>query len=173
METAKSAIRHPVFFNRYVEQVGPGDICNLLAESIQQLEHDLKIIGQTDCSFAYAPEKWSISTLVRHCIDTEMIFAFRALSIARKDPNPIRSFAENQYALEAEKEYGFHLLSQEFLHIRRATALLFQGFDKEWMTRTGQMENGDLISVRSLGYIVVGHWLHHRKILATRYGIKF
>lgn len=171
MNPAKSAIRHPAFFNRYVEQVEPGEISPLLSESVSQLEQDLHIIAGTDSSFAYAPEKWSINTLIRHCIDTELIFAFRALSIARKDPNAIRSFEENQYAVEAEKRYDIHLLLQEFIHMRKTTALLFQGFDLTWMSRTGQTDNGEEISVLSLGHIIVGHWLHHRKILKTRYGI--
>jgi len=90
--------RHPAFFNRYVEQVGPGKIGGLLDDSVNLLEQDLRLISKAEGTFAYAPGKWSINTLIRHCIDAEMIFAFRALSIARQDPNPIRSFEENQYS---------------------------------------------------------------------------
>jgi len=102
-----------------------------------------------------------------------MIFAFRALSIARLDPHPIRSFEENQYAVEAEKEYDLHMQVQEFIHVRKATALLYKGFDEDWLNRTGITDNGEQISLLSIGYIVIGHWLHHRKILKTRYGVDF
>lgn len=173
MYPSTSAIRHPAFFNRYVQQVEPGEIVSVLSASVQKLEDDLKIISGIDGSFAYAPDKWSINTLIRHCIDTELIFAYRSLSIVRKDPNLIRSFEENQYATESEKQYDIQLLAQEFIHMRNSTLLLFKGFDVEWMSRTGQTENGEMISVLSLGHIIVGHWLHHRKILKTKYNINF
>jgi hypothetical protein len=171
MTPISSAIRHPAFFNRYVEQVEPGKISGLLFDSVNLLERDLKIISSIDSTFAYAPGKWSINTLLRHCIDAEMIFAFRALSIARQDPHPIRSFEENQYAIESEKSYDVQLLVQEFVHVRSATALLFKSFDEDWLSRSGITDNGEQISLLSIGYIIIGHWLHHRKILQTKYGV--
>jgi len=171
MNPKSSAIRHPAFFNRYVEQVDTGKISGLLDNSVNQLVQDLSIVSKVDSSFSYAPGKWSINTLIRHCIDAELIFAFRALSIARQDPNPIRSFEENQYAIEAEKKYDFHALVEEFIHVRTATVLLFKGFEEDWLNRTGKTDNGEQISLLSIGYIVIGHWLHHRKILQSKYGV--
>jgi len=173
MFPASSAIRHPAFFNRYVEQVGSGNISSLLDDSVNLLEQDLSIISNVDGTFSYAPGKWSINTLIRHCIDAEMIFAYRALSIARLDPHPIRSFEENQYAIESEKTYDLQLLVREFIHVRSSTALLFNGFHEDWLNRTAKTDNGEQMSLLSIGYIIVGHWLHHRKILQTRYGVQF
>jgi hypothetical protein len=172
MFPANSAIRHPAFFNRYVEQVGPGKISALLDTSFNLLEQDLSLIAKADGTFSYAPGKWNINTLIRHCIDAEMIFAYRAIHIARQDPHPIRSFDENQYAAESEKAYDLQLLAQEFIHIRSATAMLFKGFDEAWLSRTAKTDNGEQISLLSIGYIVIGHWLHHRKILQTKYGVE-
>jgi hypothetical protein len=171
MYPANSAIRHPAFFNRYVEQVGPGKISDLLDRSVNLLEQDLQTISKAEGTFSYAPGKWSINTLIRHCIDAEMIFAFRALSIARQDPHPIRSFEENQYAIASEKAYDLEKLVQEFVHVRSATALLFKGFNEDWLSRSGITDNGEQVSLLSIGYIIVGHWLHHKKILHTRYGV--
>jgi hypothetical protein len=173
MFPASSAIRHPAFFNRYVEQVGTANISSLLDASVNLLEQDLSIISKVDGTFSYAPGKWSINTLIRHCIDAEMIFAFRALSIARQDPHPIRSFEENQYAIESEKTYDLPLLVREFIHVRSSTALLFNGFHEDWLSRTAKTDNGEQMSLLSIGYIIVGHWLHHRKIMQTRYGVQF
>ncbi len=173
MFPAKSAIRHPAFFNRYVEQVGPGKISSLLNDSVNLLEHDLSLIAKAEGTFAYAPGKWSINTLIRHCIDAEMIFAYRALSIARQDPHPIRSFEENQYAAESENTYDSQLLAKEFIHVRSATALLFKGFHEDWLSRTAKTDNGEQMSLLSIGYIIIGHWLHHRKVLQTRYSVDF
>jgi hypothetical protein len=171
MKPVSSAIRHPAFFNRYVEQVEPSEICGLLETSVNLLVQDLNIIASVDSTYAYAPGKWSINTLIRHCIDAEMIFAFRAISIARQDPHPIRSFEENQYAIESEKAYDLQMLIQEFVHVRSATALLFKSFDEDWLNRSGITDNGEQMSLLSIGYIIIGHWLHHRKILQTKYGV--
>jgi hypothetical protein len=171
MYPANSPIRHPAFFNRYVEQVGPGNISDLLDRSVNLLEQDLQTISKAEGTFSYAPGKWSINTLIRHCIDAEMIFAFRALSIARQDPHHIRSFEENQYAIASEKGYDLEKLVQEFVHVRSATALLFKGFNEDWLSRSGITDNGEQVSLLSIGYIIVGHWLHHKKILHTRYGV--
>lgn len=171
MDKISSAIRHPAFFNRYVEQVETSEISGLLEASVDMLIKDLSVIATIDSTFAYAPGKWSINTLIRHCIDAEMIFAYRALSIARKDPHPIRSFEENQYAIESEKPYDVQSLVKEFTHVRTATALLFKSFDEEWLGRTAITDNGEQMSLLSIGYIIIGHWLHHRKILQTRYGV--
>ena len=171
MKPVSSAIRHPAFFNRYVEQVEPSEVSGLLEASVNLLVKDLNIIAAMDSTFAYAPGKWTINTLIRHCIDAEMIFAFRALSIARQDPHHIRSFEENQYAVESEKAYDMQLLVQEFIHVRTATSLLFKGFNEDWLGRTAITDNGEQMSLLSIGYIIIGHWLHHRKILQTRYGV--
>lgn len=162
---------HPAFFNRYIDGVGTGEIKALLKASLLQLEQDLEVIGKADTGFRYAEDKWSINTLVRHCIDTEFIFGYRALCIARKDPNPIRSFEENDYADASEKKYDFAQLTQEFINLRNTNVLMFDGFEEEWMARAGTTDQGDPINVRSAGYIIVGHWLHHRNVLQTKYGI--
>jgi hypothetical protein len=47
MYPANSAIRHPAFFNRYVEQVVAGKISDLLETSVNLLEQDLQIISKS------------------------------------------------------------------------------------------------------------------------------
>ena len=61
------------------------------------LKSDLEILEKYDFNYSYQENKWSIAKLIRHCIDTEQIFGYRALCIARQDPNPIMSFDENQF----------------------------------------------------------------------------
>jgi hypothetical protein len=96
------------------------------------------------------------------------------LSIARNDNNPIRSFNENEYAKESIADYQKDELIEEFMNIRMANVLLFRSFNDEWLTsRKGKTENGDTISLLSIAYIIIGHWLHHKKVLTDRYGIDF
>jgi hypothetical protein len=170
----RSALSHPAFFNRYVEMVGEDHVKELLAKSYESLKSDMDELAKSVFEYTYAEDKWSIQTLIRHCIDAEIIFMSRALSIARNDNKPIRSFNENEYAKESIADYEKDALIEEFLHIRKANVLLFKSFDDEWLaSRKGKTENGDAISLLSIAYIIIGHWLHHKKVLSDRYGIDF
>ena len=174
MKYSKTAISHPTFFNRYVEKVDEGEICSLLKKSYLDLQQDLAVLADSDFSYSYSENKWSIEMLIRHCIDAEIIFTYRSLVIARSDKNPIVSFDENQYARESESSYDKTALLEEFLNARKGTALLFSSFKEDWIsTKFGKTDNGDKISLLSIGHIIIGHWLHHKKVLKEKYGIKF
>jgi hypothetical protein len=174
MKVNRNALSHPAFFNRYVEMVGEDSIIESLVNSLEKMKSDMYVIGNVNFDYAYAENKWTIKTLIRHCIDAEIIFMSRALSIARNDKNPIRSFDENAYAKESIAGYQKEELIEEFLHARKATVLLFKGFKEEWLlSNIGITEKGDTISLLSIAYIIIGHWLHHKKILTEKYGIVF
>ncbi len=168
-----SALEHPKFFNRYVERVAQGDLKQLMEKSYQDLQSDLLVLGDVDFSYSYQPEKWSIAKLIQHCIDAEQIFGYRALCIARKDPNPIMSFDENEFADASETNYDKELLLTGLDTARKQNLLLFQGFDETWLKRNNKTENGDNLSLVSIAYILIGHWLHHKAVLENRYGVKF
>ena len=169
----KSALQHPKFFNRYVEKVPHGDINELLEHAYTDLLNDLNVLREVDFSFAYQEDKWSIAKLIRHCIDTELVFGYRALCIARKDPNPIMSFDENEFADSSESEFQKEDLIETMAIVRKQNLLLFKSFDTKWLIRSSKTQSGEDMSLISMAYIIIGHWLHHKNILATRYGVKF
>jgi hypothetical protein len=169
----KSALKHPKFFNRYVDKVPHGDLIQLLEESYRTLQNDLLQLSKSDFEFAYEPGKWTIGKLIRHCIDTEQIFGYRALCIARQDSNPIMSFDENQFADASGNQFDKNDLLDAFELIRKQNLLLFKSFDTKWLIRTGKTSAGDDMSLISIAYIIIGHWEHHKSILQSRYGINF
>lgn len=168
-----SVLQHPKFFNRYVNKVEHGDLNLLLENSYLALLGDLKSLEPVDFSFSYQPEKWSIAKLMRHCIDTEIIFGYRALCIARNDHNPIMSFDENKFADASESNFVKEDLLNEMALVRKQQLLLYKSFDTKWLIRSNKTESGENMSLISVAYIIIGHWLHHKHILATRYNIKF
>lgn len=168
-----SALKHPKFFNRYIDKVAHGDLSNLLEQSLQNLQEDLSVLKDADFDFAYQTDKWSIAKLIRHCIDTELIFGYRALCIARQDPNPIMSFDENQFADASGQNFDKNALIEALEISRKQNVLLFKSFKKEWLIRTNKTNSGEDMSLVSIAYIIIGHWLHHKAILSSRYGIEF
>jgi hypothetical protein len=53
-------------------------------------------------------------------------------------------------------------------NLRATTIDLFSSFTPEMLQRTGTANNS-LISVVNIGYIIVGHEMHHCSILKQRY----
>src|SRR5262249_31658343 len=116
-----------------------------------------------------APDKWSAKEVLGHINDTERIFTYRALRIARGDQTPLAGFEQDDYVLGAEAQSC--LLSdlvEDFIAVRRATVSLFRNLPKAAWMRRGIANNNE-ITVRALAFITVGHELHHRKILQEKY----
>jgi hypothetical protein len=52
--------------------------------------------------------------------------------------------------------------------VRKATEVLFKNFSEKAMGSTGTANNNPA-TVESIGFILLGHFNHHKKILAERY----
>ena len=79
--------------------------------------------------------------MIGHLIDTERIFAYRALRFARNDATPLPGFDENSFVANA----GFGSrsladLADEFEHTRKSNAYLFKHLDGEASLRRGVFE---------------------------------
>jgi hypothetical protein len=71
----------PEYFDSYIAKVPDIDLMDALsifsAEMIHAEKRELSQIGHQ----VYAPGKWTIRDILQHMIDTERIFAYRALRI--------------------------------------------------------------------------------------------
>ena len=159
------------FMINYISLVPEEDILPALRHSLQELQHNLSAIPTTLADHAYEEGKWTVKQLLQHTIDTERVFAYRALCIARGEQQPLPGFDENQYAANADVS-GRTLkdLCDEMLAVRQSTVMLFAHLKEEDLRREGTA-SGSRVLVNSLGYVAVGHWRHHWNILTSRYGV--
>lgn len=157
------------YYGRYVSLVADGDILSVLSRQSDDTLALLKSIPESQAAFRYAPDKWSIKEVVGHMIDTERIFAYRALRFARNDRTPLPGYEQDDYIRHGSfDEYPLEDLSAEFESVRRSTLFLFKHLEEAaWMRRGAA--NGSEVSVRALAYIIAGHELHHREVLRSRY----
>jgi len=121
-------------------------------------------------SYRYAEGKWSIRGVVQHMIDAERIFCNRALVIARKDKTtPLVSFEGDEYgaASKADTRSKEELIS-ELTAVRQSSHKLFESFDQEQLLTRGTV-GSYTIDVNALGFVVIGHVLHHLKLIRERY----
>jgi hypothetical protein len=74
----------------------------------------------------YAEGKWTIKQIIQHLIDTERIFCYRALCIARGEMVKLPSFDEVAYAENAIVSHrDLDDLIAEFKAVKTATMSLF------------------------------------------------
>jgi hypothetical protein len=117
----------------------------------------------------YAPEKWSVKQVLGHLIDTERVFAYRALRVARGDQTPLPSFEHDDYVAASEVESSDWVeLLEEFDHVRQASTLLLRHLPETAWRRSGTA-SGAPVTVRALAYIMIGRVEHHLEILRQRY----
>ena len=117
----------------------------------------------------YAPGKWTVKDMLQHIIDAERIFAYRALRFARNDSTKLPGFEENHYAEEAHaNDRNLSDLVNELITVRQSTVSMFSAFNDEVQHRKGQTTAAE-ISVGALGFTIIGHEIHHMKILEERY----
>lgn len=166
-----AATEYPPYFARYVDRVPQGDIMAELRQNSARLEATLAAIEEARGADRYAEGKWSIRQTVGHLIDTERIFVYRALRIARGDKTPLAGFEQDDYAASAASDARqLSDLRDELRALRESTVRFFASLPEDAWTRTG-IVNGYEISVRALAHITVGHTMHHLHGLAERYDV--
>ncbi|MBK8517432.1 MAG: DinB family protein [Saprospiraceae bacterium] len=165
----KQINKQPAYFDRYIEYVPDIDLNDaLLQYGFDYLLPEKEKLGQLGHD-VYSPGKWTIRDILQHIIDTERIFSYRALRIARNDKTPLPGFDENQYAYVAHAS-GRKLddLFDEFDMVRKSTIFLFDSLSEQDLLREGFINKSD-ISVLALGFTITGHCIHHMNVIKERY----
>jgi len=157
------------YYGKYIALVTSTDIMGTLEGQRLGTSQLLGARSEREGNFRYAPAKWSVKEVIGHLADSERIFAYRALRIARGDQTPLSGFEQDDYV----KYGGFSErtladLAEEFAEVRAATIALLNGLDEAAWQRRG-VANKSEITVRALAYIIAGHELHHRRILEEKY----
>ncbi|HRP33735.1 MAG TPA: DinB family protein [Agriterribacter sp.] len=160
---------YPSYFEPYVSLIKEDDIKIALAATLPNLSNFLSSIPESKSDYAYAENKWTVKQVLQHGIDSEIVFSYRALCIARGENQSLPSFDENLYAANATVQHrSLNNLSEELILHRKATICMFESFTETMLQEKGIASNKP-ITVLSLGYIIAGHWQHHQNILAARY----
>lgn len=157
------------YYHRYINLVADGNIFEILATNHAKTQENIKNTPAEKAEYRYAEGKWSVKEVYLHLIDVERIMAYRALRFARNDSSELRGFDDDEYVLQSNSENRTLAdIAEEFQAVRNATIAMVKHFTPEMMDRMG-IANGGRASVRGLVYIIAGHELHHRNILAERY----
>jgi len=119
--------------------------------------------------YKYEPQKWSVKEVLQHLIDTERVFMYRCLRIARNDATDIEGFEQDNYVKPSEADAKSKAaLIEEFSMNRENSILLLKSISEKNLCFVGSA-NGGKMSARAAAFTILGHDLHHTEIIKERY----
>ncbi len=157
------------YYKGYIDKALGKPLLKGLAEGLLETHDFFDNIPEAKQEFRYVADKWTPKEVLLHIIDTERVFAYRALQFARAKNVEIKGFDQDEFAANsnANERTMKHLL-EEYLAVRTATVILFTSFSENTLLQMGVASNAPL-SVRAAGFIICGHEKHHVAIIKERY----
>ena len=157
------------FSAAYISLVDDHISVDALQTEFDDLKSFLLSIPEEKWNYRYAEGKWTLQEMLVHMTDTERIFSYRALRMARNDSTPLPGFEQDDYVpFSNATGRNYNELTEEFEAVRRSTYLLFCSFDDSVWDRYTLVDNHP-VSVRAMLYLVIGHAKHHVKIIREKY----
>lgn len=159
------------YFEQYIKLVSKVEtsIIQNLYDAQKHFEETLRKLPKEKGDFAYEEGKWTLKELIQHIIDTERIFCYRTLSIARNDSTQLPGFDQDVFVDNCNaNSRDYYDLLDEMKILRKSTIHLFKSLPEEALLRNG-VASGNKISVRALGYLFSGHQIHHLNVVKERY----
>lgn len=161
---------YPSYAEMYMKLVKKdGSLIQQLKSSLHKTKSLINNLSNEELDYRYGKNKWSIKEVLVHIIDDERIYGYRALSFARNDKTNLPGFEQENYNLNSDtSERTIENILEEYEALRLSTITLFNGLSEKSLKRVG-IANGNKASARALGYHILGHDLHHIKIIENLY----
>ena len=164
-----AADEYAPYYATYTALVPDGDVRDHLRLQLHETVALLSGISDERASRGYGPGKWTLKEVVLHMIDTERVFCYRLLRIARGDTTPLPGFEQDDWVPQSGANgRPLSSLLLEFASVRAATLQLMDSLEPAAWARRGTASDKP-VSARALAYICAGHERHHQRILRERY----
>jgi uncharacterized damage-inducible protein DinB len=156
-------------YQKYFDLVPDDELMELLRQNGEATARLFERLPLDKHDYRYAEGKWTIKEVLMHIIDTERVFAYRALAAARGDETPVYRMDEELYArnIDVSKRTMADLIS-EFKVVRQSSEYLLKNVSEEQSKRWCNVVTHPM-SVRAMGYFLIGHVQHHVGVVRERY----
>lgn len=159
------------YYQTYIDKLPNEDLISILKDQKNEFILFLKSLKEEDLKHSYAEGKWTVAQSLQHIIDTERIFQYRALTIAREDLTPLPGFDQDAYVPVSKAERrNLNSFISEFESVRDAGISLFESFEDGMYCKIGEASKSQL-SPRAAGFISAGHQKHHLVLFKSHYGL--
>jgi hypothetical protein len=150
----------PYYFTS-IDLVPDGHVVKLLESQIDESAAYLAAFTPEQALWREAPGEWNTIEIVGHLADTERVFGYRALHIARADPVMWTKVEFGDYAAAANfQERPLGDVVAEYAAVRAAFVAFLRGLDAAAWKRRAPAD-WTLRSVRAIAHCMAGHELHH------------
>lgn len=157
------------YYESYIKLVEGEDILKILNDQGKKTQDILNSFSEHRGNFCYADGKWTVKEVVGHLLDTERVFAYRALCIARGEKKSLPGFDQNDYVKEGNfNRRELFDLNYEFRLLRESNLLLFRTFTPEMLKLKG-FANESSVTVLAILFMIAGHEKHHMNVLREKY----
>lgn len=157
------------FYERYVKLSNNVPLIDQLLSNAEEMNDLFLGLSDEDALFRYEEEKWTLKQVFGHMMDTERIFNYRALCVARGEPKPLPGFDQDLYMKQTNfNTQPLEKLQKQYEATRKSTIALYSNFSEEELLRRGTISDCSF-TVRATGYVIAGHELHHLNIINERY----
>ena len=160
---------HAEYYGRYVAAVPDGNILETLRDQLGDTLALLASVPAERETYRYADGKWSLREVVGHLVDTERLFAYRALTMSREDGADLPGMDQDVWVASSRADgRTLEELGKEWAALRRANIHMFAAMDSAQGARRGRASGYDF-TVRSFPWIIAGHELWHRRLIERDY----
>ncbi|MDZ7717221.1 MAG: DinB family protein [Balneolaceae bacterium] len=157
------------FYERYVKLSNNVPLKDQLLSNAQEMKNLFLGLTDEDALFRYEKGKWTLKQVFGHLTDTERIFNYRALCVARGEPKPLPGFDQDLYMNQVNfNDQSLDHLQEQYEATRNSTIALYSNFTNAELLRRGTI-SGSEFTVRATGYVIAGHELHHLNIINEKY----
>lgn len=158
------------FYSTYINLVPKSvNLIDGFETGFKNVEAFFESISKDKLDYKYAEDKWTIKEVLQHIIDTERIFMYRCLRVARHDKTALAGFEQDDY-IEPSKanSKSIESLQEEYKTTRQYSIVLLKSLSDEDLKCIGKA-SGNVMSARSASFSTIGHEIHHMKIIKERY----
>lgn len=159
----------PEYFEYYIKLVEDIELAEAFDKSLKQID-DLDIAQMKRIGLkVYADGKWTVNKIIQHLIDWERIWCYRTLVFARNEGTVPEGLEQEIMADSSNAdELSIEQLIDELRAVRIATKAMFDSYNQQILETNCKFYKYEM-SVLAMGFNIIGHQLHHFKVIKERY----
>jgi len=138
----------------------------ILASTPRQVARLIKGISRTKLAKRPSPERWSVTEILAHLADSELVYGFRVRLILGASGTPIQGFDQDAWAQVSDYAKHDPALSLESLRLNRDRVVrLLKGLPRDAWDRYGMHSERGKETVTRVVEMMAGHDINHVKAI--------